>query len=149
LSFCWRVWKSQGRKGEVFSIVSEAGCGKSRLLYEFRKGIVNEMRSSWKASAFLTAKELYIPYRILKSSFNLRKEGDQQIRESWPTAQSDWSGRGYNSSLPLELLSSRQRIDRIPVGLKRKGENRRSHKANHRESLRDPPDDHRIEDCTG
>jgi len=29
-------------KGQAFSIVSEAGCGKSRLLYEFRKVITNE-----------------------------------------------------------------------------------------------------------
>jgi class 3 adenylate cyclase len=32
----------KGGKGQVFSIVSEAGMGKSRLLYEFRKAIANE-----------------------------------------------------------------------------------------------------------
>ena len=29
-------------KGQAFSIISEAGCGKSRLLYEFRKAVANE-----------------------------------------------------------------------------------------------------------
>jgi len=44
-------------KGQVFSIVSEAGCGKSRLLYEFRKAVANEDAISWKVSAFSYGRE--------------------------------------------------------------------------------------------
>ena len=34
--------RSKAGKGQAFSIVAEAGIGKSRLLYEFRKAIANE-----------------------------------------------------------------------------------------------------------
>jgi len=34
--------RSKGGRGQAFSIVSEAGVGKSRLLYEFRKAVANE-----------------------------------------------------------------------------------------------------------
>ena len=34
--------RAKSGKGQAFSIISEAGCGKSRLLYEFRKALANE-----------------------------------------------------------------------------------------------------------
>ncbi len=46
----------QGR-GQAVSIVSEAGMGKSRLLYEFRKRSLTKTTPSWKASAYPLAVE--------------------------------------------------------------------------------------------
>ena len=34
--------RAKAGKGQAFSIISEAGLGKSRLLYEFRKAVANE-----------------------------------------------------------------------------------------------------------
>jgi class 3 adenylate cyclase/tetratricopeptide (TPR) repeat protein len=73
----------QGR-GQAVSIVSEAGMGKSRLLYEFRKAVLNE------DVAFLEGKCLsfgrgvaYQPITdILKSNFDIRDgDMDSVIRE--------------------------------------------------------------------
>ena len=36
------AYESQKGRGQAVSIVSEAGIGKSRLLYEFRKAVTNE-----------------------------------------------------------------------------------------------------------
>jgi predicted ATPase len=32
----------KGERGQAFSIIAEAGVGKSRVLYEFRKAVANE-----------------------------------------------------------------------------------------------------------
>jgi tetratricopeptide (TPR) repeat protein len=71
-------------KGQAFSIVSEAGCGKSRLLYEFRKAIANEDVNFLEGKCLSYGKAIaYHPHiDILKSSFDIQEgEGDQQIRE--------------------------------------------------------------------
>ena len=71
-------------RGQAFSILGEAGVGKSRLLYEFRKAITNE------AVTFLEGKCLsygrgaaYHPITdILQDAFDIREEDeDSQIRE--------------------------------------------------------------------
>jgi class 3 adenylate cyclase/tetratricopeptide (TPR) repeat protein len=71
-------------RGQAVSIVSEAGMGKSRLLYEFRNAIINE------EATFLVAKCLSycrsVPYHpvadALRASFDIRDdEGDKEIRE--------------------------------------------------------------------
>jgi class 3 adenylate cyclase/tetratricopeptide (TPR) repeat protein len=110
------------RKGQVFSIVSEAGCGKSRLLYEFRKAVANE------DALFLEGKCLsycrgaaYYPYiDILKSSFDIQEgEGDQQIREKLVRGLSDL-GADEATTLPylLELISVKDAgDDQIPMSL--------------------------------
>jgi class 3 adenylate cyclase/tetratricopeptide (TPR) repeat protein len=71
-------------KGQAFSIVSEAGCGKSRLLYEFRKAVANEDVIFLEGKCLSYGKAIaYHPHvDILKSSFDIQEEdGDQQIRE--------------------------------------------------------------------
>jgi class 3 adenylate cyclase/tetratricopeptide (TPR) repeat protein len=107
-------------RGQVFSIVSEAGCGKSRLLYEFRKAVANEdviflegkCLSYGRGVAFLPIID------ILKSSFDIQEgEGDQRIREkvaSWLKAL----GADEVTTLPylLELLSVKDSgVDRISM----------------------------------
>jgi class 3 adenylate cyclase/tetratricopeptide (TPR) repeat protein len=74
--------RAKGGRGQAFSIMAEAGVGKSRLLYEFRKIISNENVT------FLEGKSL--PYNrgrayhpvidILKSNFDIHEEdGNDEI----------------------------------------------------------------------
>jgi len=107
-------------KGQAFSIVSEAGVGKSRLLYEFRKAIANESVTFLEGRCFSYSRGVtYHPFiDILKSNFNIQEgEGDSEIREKVK--------RGLNiigvdepSTLPylLELLSVKDSgIDQISM----------------------------------
>jgi class 3 adenylate cyclase/tetratricopeptide (TPR) repeat protein len=107
-------------KGQAFSIVSEAGCGKSRLLYEFRKVIANEDINFLEGKCLSYSRGVaYHPViDILKSNFDIQEgEGDTEIREKVK--------RGLEimkvdepSTLPylLELLSVKDSgIDRISM----------------------------------
>jgi class 3 adenylate cyclase/tetratricopeptide (TPR) repeat protein len=76
--------RAKGGRGQAFSIVSEAGIGKSRLLYEFRKAV------SSADVTFLEAKCLSysrgVAYHLLidslKANFDIREvDGDPQITE--------------------------------------------------------------------
>src|SRR4030043_1698869 len=76
--------RAKAGKGQVFSIVSEAGCGKSRLLYEFRKAVANEDVTFLEGRCFSYSRSVaYHPViEILKSNFDIHEgEGDQEIRE--------------------------------------------------------------------
>ena len=96
-------------KGQAFSIVSEAGCGKSRLLYEFRKAVANEDVNFLEGKCLSYSRGVaYHPViDILRSSFDIQEgAGDPEIKEKFK--------RGLNiigvdepSTLPylLELLS--------------------------------------------
>jgi len=71
-------------KGQAFSIVSEAGCGKSRLLYEFRKAVANEDVNFLEGKCLSYGRGVaYHPViDILKSTFDIQEgEGDTEIRE--------------------------------------------------------------------
>jgi class 3 adenylate cyclase/tetratricopeptide (TPR) repeat protein len=71
-------------KGQAFSIISEAGVGKSRLLYEFRKAVANEDVNFLEGKCLSYSRGVaYHPViDILKSNFDIREgEGDQEIRE--------------------------------------------------------------------
>jgi len=107
-------------KGQAFSIISEAGCGKSRLLYEFRKAVANEDINFLEGKCLSYSRGVaYHPViDILKSNFDIREgEEDQEIREKVK--------RGLEimkvdepSTLPylLELLSVKDSgLDRIPM----------------------------------
>ena len=65
-------------EGQAFSIVSEAGVGKSRLLYEFRKAIARENRTFLEGKCLSYGKgAAYHPIiDMLKDNFNVR-EGDK------------------------------------------------------------------------
>ena len=64
--------------GQAFSIVSEAGIGKSRLLYEFRKNLSSENAMFLEGRCLsYSSKVAYHPIiDILKASMDIR-EGDQ------------------------------------------------------------------------
>jgi class 3 adenylate cyclase/tetratricopeptide (TPR) repeat protein len=107
-------------KGQAFSIVSEAGVGKSRLLYEFRKAVVNEDVTFLEGRCFSYSRGVaYHPFiETLKSNFNVQEEeGDQEIREKVKRGLKI-IGVDETSTLPyfLELLSVKESgIDQIPM----------------------------------
>ncbi len=70
----------KGGRGQVISIVSEAGFGKSRLLYEFRKAIANEDVTflEGKCLSYSTGISYHPVIDILKSIFNIQ-EGDEDL----------------------------------------------------------------------
>jgi len=76
--------RAKSGKGQAFSIVSEAGCGKSRLLYEFRKAVANEDVNFLEGKCLSYSRGVaYHPViDILKSNFDIQEgEGDSEIRE--------------------------------------------------------------------
>jgi class 3 adenylate cyclase/tetratricopeptide (TPR) repeat protein len=76
--------RTKSGKGQAFSIISEAGCGKSRLLYEFRKAVANEDVNFLEGKCLSYSRGVaYHPViDILKSNFDIQEgEGDQEIRE--------------------------------------------------------------------
>ena len=105
-------------RGQAFSIVAEAGVGKSRLLYEFRKAVINENATFLEGKCLSYSKSIaYHPIiDTLKSNFDI-KEGDADltIREK---VKNGLKILGFDeaSTLPyiLALLSVKESgIDRI------------------------------------
>jgi class 3 adenylate cyclase/tetratricopeptide (TPR) repeat protein len=107
-------------KGQAFSIVSEAGCGKSRLLYEFRKAVANEDITFLEGKCLSYGRGVaYHPIiDILKSNFDIQEEErDTKIREKVKAALK-LMGVDEASTLPylLELLSVKDSgIDQISM----------------------------------
>ena len=107
-------------RGEAFSIVSEAGLGKSRLLYEFRKAVAKEEVTFLEGKCLSYSKgAAYQPViDILKSTFDIMEgEGDSEVREKVIKGLKVL-GADETSTLPylLELLSVKDSgIDRISM----------------------------------
>jgi len=107
-------------KGQAFSIVSEAGVGKSRLLYEFRKAVANEDVTFLEGRCLSYSRSVaYHPViDVLKSIFDIHEgEGDQEIREKVQKGLRI-IGTDEASTLPylLELLSVKDSgIDQISM----------------------------------
>jgi len=101
--------RSKAGRGQAFSIMAEAGVGKSRLLYEFRKAVSNEDVTFQEGKCLSYSRGVvYHPViDIVKPNFDiLEGDGDLEIREKLK--------RGLNvldadeaSTLPylLELMS--------------------------------------------
>ncbi len=106
--------------GKVFSIVGEAGVGKSRLLYEFRKAVSNEYVTFLEGKCLSYGRgAAYHPIiDILKSNFDLGEEdGDQEVRQKVTNGLKVLDG-SQTSALPyiLELLSVKKSgIEKIPA----------------------------------
>jgi tetratricopeptide (TPR) repeat protein len=76
--------RAKAGKGQAFSIISEAGVGKSRLLYELRKAVANEDVNflEGKCLSYSRGAAYHPVIDILKSNFDIQEgEGDQEIRE--------------------------------------------------------------------
>jgi len=112
--------RAKSGKGQAFSILSEAGVGKSRLLYEFRKTIVNQDITFLEGKCLSYSRGVaYHPViDILKSNFDIHEgEGDQEIREKVKRGLR-LIGVDEPSTLPylLELLSVKDSgIDQISM----------------------------------
>ena len=112
--------RARAGRGQAFSIMAEAGVGKSRLLYEFRKAISNEDVTFLEGKCLSYSRGIaYHPViDILKSTFNILENDDCiKIRDK----VSQWLktiGVDEISTLPylLELLSVKDSgIDRIDM----------------------------------
>ena len=109
----------QGR-GQAFSIISEAGVGKSRLLYEFRKAVANEDATFLEGKCLSYSRNvIYHPViDILKSNFDVN-EGDSDSRIKAKVKKGlKMIGADEASNLPyiLELLSVEESgVDQIPM----------------------------------
>ncbi len=75
--------RTKSGQGQTFSLISEAGLGKSRLLYEFRKAVANEELTFLEGQCISNGRrQAYYPLiAILRSNFNvLEGEDDPAIR---------------------------------------------------------------------
>ena len=112
--------RARAGRGQAFSIMAEAGVGKSRLLYEFRKAVSNEDATFLEGKCLSYSRGIaYHPViDILKSNFNILENDDcVKIKDK----VSQWLktiGIDETSTLPylLELLSVKDSgIDRIDM----------------------------------
>jgi class 3 adenylate cyclase/tetratricopeptide (TPR) repeat protein len=76
--------RSKAGRGQAFSIMAEAGLGKSRLLYEFRKAVAHEDVTFLEGKCLSYSRG--VPYHLhidtLKANFDIREgDGDAVIRE--------------------------------------------------------------------
>ncbi len=112
--------RSKEGRGQAVSIISEAGIGKSRLLYEFRKAVMNEDVTFLEGRCLSYSRNIaYHPIvDVLRANFDIQdNDNDKEIREKVV--------RGLRfirvdeaSTLPylLELLSVKDSgIDKIPM----------------------------------
>jgi len=112
-------WVKEGR-GQAISIIGEAGTGKSRLLYEFRKAITNESITFLEGQCLSYSRNVaYHPVvDLLKSNFDIRDaDSDQKIRDKVVMGLKILKV-DEASILPylLELLSVKEGgIDKIPL----------------------------------
>lgn len=107
-------------RGQAFSIVSEAGQGKSRLLYEFRKAVANENVTFLEGKCLSYSRSVaYHPViDILKSNFEIQESDEQpEIIEKVQKGLKDIDVDEV-STLPylLDLLSVKASgIDKMPM----------------------------------
>jgi len=110
--------RAKAGRGQAISIISEAGVGKSRLLYEFRKAVSNEEVTFLEGRCLSYSRGVaYHPViDILKANFDIREgDRDPDIREK---VQRNLKVLGVDepTTLPylLELLSVKESgIDKI------------------------------------
>jgi len=112
--------RARAGRGQAFSIMGEAGVGKSRLLYEFRKAIANEdvIFLEGRCLSYGSGVAYHPVIDLLKSNFDIR-EGDEdyQVRDKVKRGLKEL-GVDEALTLPyiLELLSVKDSgIDKIPM----------------------------------
>jgi class 3 adenylate cyclase len=101
--------RSKTGRGQAFSIVAEAGVGKSRLLYEFRKAVTNEdvTFQEGKCLSYSRGVAYHPVIDIVKANLDIvESDGDFEIREKIKRGLKIL-GADEASTLPylLELLS--------------------------------------------
>jgi tetratricopeptide (TPR) repeat protein len=112
--------RAKGGRGQAASIVADAGMGKSRLLYEFRKAIANDRVTFLEGKCLSYSRGVaYHPIiDLLKGQFDIRdNDGDLKIREKVKEGLK-FLNMDEKNTLPyfLELLSVKDSgIDRIAM----------------------------------
>jgi class 3 adenylate cyclase/tetratricopeptide (TPR) repeat protein len=112
--------RAKAGRGQAFSIMAEAGVGKSRLLYEFRKTVANEDLTflEGKCLSYSSGVAYHPVIDVLKSNFNVQEnDRDSEIRQK-VKKQLKRFGVDEASTLPylLELLSVKDSgMDEIPM----------------------------------
>jgi len=107
-------------RGQAFSITAEAGVGKSRLLYEFRKAVANEDVTflEGKCLSYSRGVTHHPIIDIFRSNFDIREgDGDREITEKVKKGLKILRANEA-STLPylLELLSVKESgINQIPM----------------------------------
>jgi predicted ATPase len=112
--------RSKAGRGQVFSIMADAGIVKSRLLYEFRKAVAHEDVTFLEGKCLSYSKG--VPYHLhidmMKANFDIREgDGDSVIREKVKRGL-NIVGADETSTLPylLEIFSVKDSgIDKIPM----------------------------------
>ncbi|MFC1895307.1 adenylate/guanylate cyclase domain-containing protein [Thermodesulfobacteriota bacterium] len=118
--------RAKSARGQAFSIMGEAGVGKSRLLYEFRKAVTNEDATflEGKCLSFGRGVAYHPILDILKGSYDIREgDSDFDIRDKIKRGLKA-VGVGEDSTLPylLELLSVKDSgFDQINMSPEGKG----------------------------
>jgi class 3 adenylate cyclase/tetratricopeptide (TPR) repeat protein len=112
--------RSKAGRGQAFSVISEAGVGKSRLLYEFRKAVASEDVTflEGRCLSYSRAVAYHPVIDILKANFDIQEgDGDLEITEKVKKGLK-MLGADEASTLPylLELLAVKESgIDKIPM----------------------------------
>jgi class 3 adenylate cyclase/tetratricopeptide (TPR) repeat protein len=112
--------QSKGGRGQAFSIVSEAGVGKSRLLYEFRKAVASEDVTflEGRCLSYSRGEAYHLHIDTLKGNFDIREgDGDIEIREKVKRGLKIL-GADEASTFPylLELLAVKDSgIEKVPM----------------------------------
>ncbi|NIS71972.1 MAG: AAA family ATPase, partial [Proteobacteria bacterium] len=112
--------RSKGGRGQAFSILAEAGVGKSRLLYEFRKTVANEDVTFLEGRCLSYSRGVaYHPViDILKANFDVHEgDGDFEAKEKVKRGLKVL-GADEASTLPylLELFAVKESgIEKIPM----------------------------------
>jgi len=101
--------RARSGRGQAFSIMGEAGVGKSRLLYEFRKAIANEDVTfiEGRCLSYSTNVAYHPIIDLLKSTYDIHEgDGDDRIKEKVKRGLKE-QGVDEASTLPfiLEMLS--------------------------------------------
>jgi len=112
--------RSKTGRGQAFSVVAEAGVGKSRLLYEFRKSVTSAdvIFLEGRCLSYSRGVAYHLVIDILKANFDIGEgDGDSEIREKVKRGL-EIIGMDEASALPylLELFSVKDSgIDKIPM----------------------------------
>ena len=112
--------RTKASRGQAFSITAEAGVGKSRLLYEFRKAVASEDVTflEGRCLSYSRAAAYHPLIDILKANFDIQEDdGDSEIREKAKKGLK-MLGADEASTLPylLELLAVKDSgVDKIPM----------------------------------
>jgi len=112
--------RSKEGRGQAISIISDAGIGKSRLLYEFRKAVTNEYVTFLEGRCLSYSRNVaYHPVvDVLKANFEIQdNDTDQEIREKVTRfLKAIRVDEGTTLPYLLELLSVKESgIDKIPM----------------------------------